>query len=461
MISRRFSLFLLFAVLLLGATLRVAAARGEFWLDEAWSALIARGAENPYVDNNHLLNTAFMRLVGPVWHWQIYRIPSVILGVATVYLAWRIVSRRVAISQTFPALVAAFVVAVSYPLVIYSSEARGYAPAIFFSLLCFDVLCDAHQVNRKWPIGYWICCILGMLCHLTFLQFLGAAIVYTYFVSKRNLGEALRLHGIPVAGAVVFYFLFVRYMHIAGGPASSPIQVILATAALFTGGSTTYAAILFLLLLALLLVRLFRRRDPLFSFAVALIIAPFALLAVKTLLMGHAEILYVRYFLVPATFVLFLGAAELARMTIESRRAFVLTALLLICFTLANGWQITQFLRFGRGEPLSAFRYIIGDRTDNAVYLATLWPDEPDQHDFRASRLLEFYAAYLPDRPKLVLLKSTSAAAAEWLLVSSASGSATPVIQFKDQTYILQKVFPHYGLSGWTWCAYRRADMVR
>ncbi len=445
---------ILCAILVVAAALRVAGARGEFWLDEAWSALIARGLENPYVDNNHLLNTAFMWLVRPVWHWQIYRIPSVVLGVGCVYLAWKIVRRRS--EQPLAALVAAFVVAISYPLTVYSSEARGYAPAIFFSLLCFELLSDAQAGRKRLPIAYWICCVLGMLCHLTFLQFFCAAIVYTFVITRRSLAEMAILHGIPAVGAGIYYFLFVRHIHIAGGPASSAWKVVFDTAALFIGRDGVISGAIFFGLLAILLARLGRRRDPLLGFVIAILVAPFAILAVKTFLLGHAEILYVRYFLIPSTFVLILSMGEIVEWATESRVMTCAAAGVLVYFIAANVSQLVPFLRIGRGEPLSVFRFIVDDRKNETIWVWTLWPGEAGQHDIRASRLLNFYEPYLPKKPKLVLVKPP-----EWLLVSATTGEAPPAIEFAGGTYSLQKVFRQYGLSGWTWCAYQRTEMIR
>ena len=62
-LSRPFLLASLLGITLLGLALRIAAAQGDYWLDEAWSALFAREAATPgrvffaiNHDNNHFLN---------------------------------------------------------------------------------------------------------------------------------------------------------------------------------------------------------------------------------------------------------------------------------------------------------------------------------------------------------------------------------------------------------------------
>ena len=64
-------------------------------------------------------------LFGPSAHSITYRIPAVLAGVGTVVMAGWISSRR----GRLEALSAMLLVAASYPLIHYSSEARGYAYA--------------------------------------------------------------------------------------------------------------------------------------------------------------------------------------------------------------------------------------------------------------------------------------------------------------------------------------------
>ena len=78
------------------AILMIAAIRGDLWLDEVmslktaltapgWLALITQNAN----DNNHLLNTFFLRLLGWQQHLFVYRLPAVLFGIYTIVaLAW-------------------------------------------------------------------------------------------------------------------------------------------------------------------------------------------------------------------------------------------------------------------------------------------------------------------------------------------------------------------------------------
>ena len=67
---------------LIGCILRVLAVHGELWLDEAWSVLLVQDVGSPLAlatevrhDNNHLLNSLWLWLVGPraIPEWQRFR----------------------------------------------------------------------------------------------------------------------------------------------------------------------------------------------------------------------------------------------------------------------------------------------------------------------------------------------------------------------------------------------------
>ena len=80
-------------------------------------------------DNNHLLNTLWIYAVGDRPTWFAYRLFSILTGSAAI-AATGLALRRVGRVES---LVAAVLVAASYPMIVYSSEARGYAPAVFFA----------------------------------------------------------------------------------------------------------------------------------------------------------------------------------------------------------------------------------------------------------------------------------------------------------------------------------------
>src|SRR5262249_6510748 len=134
---------IIFLLLLLAAALRIPGLLTDFWLDEVWTWALIRQQVTSWtdvftkvrMDNSHPLVTLLMHLVGDQRNWMIYRIPSYLAGVATIPVAARIGLRRGACQG----VAVAAVFALSYPMIVYSTEARGYAPVVFFALLSLDI----------------------------------------------------------------------------------------------------------------------------------------------------------------------------------------------------------------------------------------------------------------------------------------------------------------------------------
>ncbi|MGD8255524.1 MAG: hypothetical protein PVF48_14105, partial [Syntrophobacterales bacterium] len=109
-----------------GAVLRVWAAFDDFWLDEIMSLGLAQSISHPWEiltlhhDNNHLLNTLYLFLIGKQQNWVWYRTLSVVTGTASVAIIAYTTFRR----GFLEAATATVLVALSYPLILYSSEAR-------------------------------------------------------------------------------------------------------------------------------------------------------------------------------------------------------------------------------------------------------------------------------------------------------------------------------------------------
>ena len=78
-----------------GAVLRVWAACDDFWLDEIMSLGLAQGISHSWEiltlhhDNNHILNTLYLFLIGQQQNWVWYRILSVVTGTAFAVVSWK------------------------------------------------------------------------------------------------------------------------------------------------------------------------------------------------------------------------------------------------------------------------------------------------------------------------------------------------------------------------------------
>src|SRR5687767_12981840 len=94
--DRRYG-WLLGAIVLLGLALRIAAAHGALWLDEAWSAKQAHDAGTPLGvflsinhDNNHHLNSLWLQFIGLGADPLLARAPAILAGTLAIYVAARI-----------------------------------------------------------------------------------------------------------------------------------------------------------------------------------------------------------------------------------------------------------------------------------------------------------------------------------------------------------------------------------
>jgi uncharacterized membrane protein len=181
------------AILLLGLTLRVAAAQGALWLDEAWSAVLAHEAGTPlgvFVqinhDNNHHLNSLWLQLVGLGAPPLLARTPAILAGTATIYVAALLGARR---GQT-AGLVTALLFAISPMLVTLGSEARGYAP-MALALLVALRLADkwlAGESERSPATALALCFLLGALSQLTMIFGFCALAGWVFFALWQRFG---------------------------------------------------------------------------------------------------------------------------------------------------------------------------------------------------------------------------------------------------------------------------------
>src|SRR5439155_6788551 len=130
-------------------------------------------------------------------------------------------------------------------LIHYSSEARGYAPAMMFALASIGFMRRyLEQRERKYSLAFGACAILGVLSHLTFayvfiglLAWSAAEIAGDRTLARTaKLRHLVRLHVVPAAFLVVFYAIEVSQIHAAGGPVYPLWDVVSATFASALGG---------------------------------------------------------------------------------------------------------------------------------------------------------------------------------------------------------------------------------
>ncbi|MGZ8867628.1 MAG: hypothetical protein ACXW2P_04725, partial [Thermoanaerobaculia bacterium] len=328
----------------LGALLIAAAARGDLWFDEIWSLERVRGAGTMLAvlrtrhDNNHVLNSLYLHLVGDGAPLYIYRLFAVVCGIASLCVIAHI-ARRWGHAE---ALYSVILVSTSFPLLLYFSEARGYAPAMLFGLVAY-LLTVGERTTRARIALFWAVSMLGLLAHLTFVIVSAALLVI-----RRE--RYLVWHSVPLLFTAIWYVTFVRHLMFGAGPVYAYGDVAAHAASLLIGLPERWAsAAVILLVVAIVAVgagTLRRDHDPSWAFYVAVIlIAPLAVV-----LMTTPRYLYVRYFVVTFPFFYLLLARLLGRYGRPSRARWAIAACFVLVFTTAQSGRIWMLLDVGRGQ---------------------------------------------------------------------------------------------------------------
>jgi len=113
----------------------------------------------------------------------------------------------------------------SYVSVLYSSEVRGYALAVFFAFLAFYLL-DRYLETRRWPLAvmFSLSVVLGLLRTLTFVSFYLAALIWSAYRLMRSRAGLKPIvvamvwcHAVPLLFLTALYFVNVRYVVNVGG----------------------------------------------------------------------------------------------------------------------------------------------------------------------------------------------------------------------------------------------------
>jgi hypothetical protein len=473
--GRRGTAFGLLGVILLAAgLLRVWAAAGDLWIDEVWSleniALVrAQPTSGNWLAlffhaNTHPLNTLYLAFLGPEAGVFAYRALSVASGVAAVAMAAALGWRRSATEG----LIAAAMVAASYPMVHYAGEARGYATMVLAALACVYLLqtyLEAPSPGRA--LAFVAVSLLGFASHMSFgiieagLGLWAAAVLFQRLASPVSVIARLAvLFGVQ-AVALTAYGAVAWNNFVLGGGSPSPTAVSVNTMAEMTFGAdpAAWGSITPVLgpALAAVVWWLYRRGDGswIFFAAVALVF-PLGFVVIDPPL-DMAE----RYFITSGLAALILAARGLAPAMQAKRWPRALAIAALAGFFIGNGLLLQKFFTDGRGGYTKAARFIAA-AGDGPVTVSGYQP-------LRAGAVLKFHAsrAGLADALRYLTPEEESGAAAAWFIDGSFAGRRPPPeisrpIKGSGQTpYSLEGVYPHWGLSGDTWAIYRRTSNRR
>lgn len=416
----------------LGLALRLWLAQGDLWLDEIWTLKLAKDVHGPLDvwrvahDNNHPLNTLWMRLVGEAASALPYRALSIASGTLAIVFAGLLGARR----DAFCGIAAAVLVASSTLLSYYSSEARGYAPAVACFFGGWLALEDAHESGRwRSVVLWWLCAALGLCAHFTFVFGLAALAAGSL---GRPLARIVRLHALPFAVALWIYFGFVRGMAYGGGDAWS-WGAIWKQAMSWTFGTpeSLFFAALGSLLLFMALV--FEKRAA-FVPALLILVPPLA-----TALLLKPEFVALRYFSVPLAGATLLLARALGRLP---RTAGLLLLGAIAALNLARD---VHYARAGRGEFRAALEYMAGATSGPGMSLSS-------DLSFDTRLTVEYHARGLSKG--IAWFPKPPAAGVDWMIVTAEL--RPQVLEVGGVRYVQTRVFEADGPSAYTWALYRR-----
>lgn len=433
--------------------LRALPCSNAFWFDEIWSWQIARYVRWPWQiiteplaqsDNNHPLNTLWLYLLGDTSQWWLYRLLSLFTGCAMVLL----ILRKEAKIARFSLYTVSLLLGLSFPLITYSSEARGYAPMLLCAVAGYYLLRDRGGSRI---VTFAAICVFGLLSHLTFLHFLIAAAVWV--LVERGIA-GIKILIAPAVLLIIYFLFFVRHLHIGGAPDTSLVQTAASTLSLILGGPMNGGGIYFVAIVTLIcilaaLTWLWRQsRSETLFFLTAIFLAPICTLLLQSLSPQSAPSLQVRYLLVPFTFSLILLSRYFAAALQTRHLRRPLSIAILALATLGNGYHLGRFLAVGRGDYQAAFQRIASQSPSRDI----TWTTDNLSNVFRISTIALYYQRFLP--PGTTLHPTSDG---DWLIfnVDDATG-AKQLLQYGDSLYAFDSAYPAYGLSGWTWVIYKK-----
>lgn len=368
----------------------------DLWMDEIWSIELVRELHSAlgvftqtHHDNNHYLNSLFIYFLGQRGNWGGYRILAEVTGIGAIALAWIIGARR----DRWTAFFSMFLISFSYVLILYSSEARGYAPLIFFCFLCFLIL-QSFFDKPSWQLAslFSLSVVIGFTSHLTFLIFLCASLIW-FWVRLFRLQFSLAgiaawtaaLYAIPFIYLGALYFIDLRHLQIGGGTPISVLDGYGATLAWVVGGPN--ASSLQLLtgalsvagLLAGFFILITERSDEWIFFLAVTVIIPLSMP-----LFEHGTLHYVRYFIVAFAFMLLLLGRVLARLWRSGSGGQILSGLFCLLFVALNAQDVASLFKYGRGHLAEAINFMDQKTKEQP-------PSFGGQQDFRIQFMLGFY----------------------------------------------------------------------
>lgn len=446
----------------IGLGLRIAAARGGLWLDEAWSAVYAAEARTPLGvftainhDNNHHLNSLWLQTIGLFAPPLLARAPSIIAGTAGILVAAAIGARR----SVATAMIAAMLFAVSPMLVNLGAEARGYATmvlAFLGAILIVDRwLDDPSAAPPRLTLG--ALAAFGLLSQLT-MAFGLVAIAGWVLLRLLMTGwraKALRRTFDLMVPAIIAMLLMFTLVFGAAASSTTGLQVgsyesfafggfIEALDQLIANSIGVSLSLAWATVIAMFLVALSAWFVPVLRPRIAFYLLTIVGLPAMFLLLQLPNSHYARYYLIAGIGILLLAAEWLG--STMRRPGTVRAAAIALCAILVGACVVQDA------------RLIANDRADPSAPVRAMRAAAPGG------------ASILLDNIRSVAVLQVAAASAHYPLVIRETCPAAQFLLLDDPHY---RVFPTmlhrcgapyravlarhtYGLSGLDWQLYRR-----
>jgi hypothetical protein len=442
-----------------GAALRLPGLFDDPWMDEVWSWALARSRGSAAElfalrsSNSHALNTLWLHFVGDRPDFVLYRLPAFLSGLACVPLAAWIAGRH----GRSAAIAAAWLVALSFLLVVYSSEARGYAPMVFTALAAFECAWTWLDTGaRRWLAFSWACAVVGVLWQTLFVVgwaaiALAVVVRVAHDAQPRRLARAAAFLSPPLLAFAAWWLVNVRHVFNAGAPPWSALDMLAKTASSAFGAPEGHlaaglATLLAAAVLALDARWLAARGDVAWVAQLGVVVLGSA----ATVVLLRGDFLAERYFLAPLAFWLLAFARVLGRL---AGRAPAAAAALFLVFAAGNALHLAPVLRAGRGTVGALVRTMAERSSANPIVVT-------GNRDFNVRMLLDWHARSLPPGRALryVPQKELPDAGADFAVVQGPVEGAPAAVGIGQRRYTLFGTSRPAGPSGESWAVYRREE---
>lgn len=455
-------------LVVLAAVLRVRALFTDFWFDEITSyeefARRAHSVVDIFLspafkhDNNQHLNTLLLYVLGEHKSWEIYRLPAFAAGLVTVAVATWIGSRQ---NRTVGWIFGIFV-ASSFLMVVYTTEARGYAWLLLFGLLMFQALgryLEAPSLRRAIP--FWIWTALGLTAHSTVLHVYLGALLWSGYRLRGRAAEFLRLHTVPALLGAAWAAFVLWGSRVGGGPPWQWKDIADQSLAWTLGYPLSWIPGALAATAAAALViwdarSLWREGSDEGLFTVGVILGPPVFIAALA-----PPWLFPRYFLISLLFLLLVLARSLGRLWQWPRWGLPSAVALVALFVIGNLRSIVPFSTYGHGLASQAVQDIVKANGPGLVTVA----GEPVER--QVALPIDYYAQLSGLTNRIEFVSQYAAQPAlnpkvEWAVVTSQFPCASPASRItlpSVGTFDFRRAYPAYGPSGICWFVYRSSGV--